>query len=71
MRVLRPILLAVVLASGFFYFTTYRHTDNFRLADLVTHPAKVEITEAAGREKVLTPKNRTTSASTTRIFSRW
>lgn len=50
MRVLRPILLAVVLACGFFYFTTYRHADNFRLADLVTHPDKVEITEAAGAE---------------------
>jgi S1-C subfamily serine protease len=50
MRVLRPILLAVVLASGFFYFTTYRHADNFRLSDLVTRPTKVEITEAAGSE---------------------
>jgi S1-C subfamily serine protease len=50
MKVLRPILLAVVLASGFFYFTTYRHSGNVRLADLVTHPAKVEITEAAGGE---------------------
>jgi S1-C subfamily serine protease len=50
MRVLRPILLAVVLASGFFYFTTYRHADSFRLADLVTRPTKVEITEAAGSE---------------------
>jgi S1-C subfamily serine protease len=50
MRVLRPILLAVVLASGFFYFTTYRHADNFRLADLVTRPTKVEITEAATPE---------------------
>jgi hypothetical protein len=51
MRVLRPILLAVVLASGFFYFTTYRHSGNFRLADFVTHPAKVEITDASGVEE--------------------
>lgn len=48
MRVLRPILLAIVLASGFFYFTTLRHEPNFRLADVVSHPTKVEITEAAG-----------------------
>ncbi len=50
MRVLRPLLLAVILAAGFFYFTTYRHTSAFRLADLVTRPAKVEITEAASSE---------------------
>ena len=48
MRVLRPILLAVILAGGFFYFTTYHHSTNFRLADLVRRPAKVEITEASG-----------------------
>jgi S1-C subfamily serine protease len=35
---------------GFFLLTTYRHTDSFQLADLVSHPAKVEITEAAGSE---------------------
>ena len=51
MRVLRPILLAVVLASGFFYFTTYRHADKVRLSDLVTRPAKVEITEASDGER--------------------
>jgi S1-C subfamily serine protease len=48
MRVLRPILLAVILATGFFYFTTYRHSGSFRLADLVSRPTRVEITEAAG-----------------------
>jgi S1-C subfamily serine protease len=52
MRVLRPILLAVILAGGFFYFTTYRHSTNFRLADLMSHPDKVEITEAAGVENL-------------------
>ena len=50
MRLLRPLLLAVILAAGFFYFTTYRHAGAFRLADLVTRPAKVEITEAASGE---------------------
>jgi len=52
MKLLRPILLAVILAGGFFYFTTYRHSTNFRLSDLVSHPAKVEITEAAGGENL-------------------
>jgi S1-C subfamily serine protease len=49
MRFLRPLIFAVVLASTFFYFTTYR---NGRL-----HPANgtsgsqhIEITEAAGGE---------------------
>jgi len=52
MKLLRPILLAVILAGGFFYFTTYRHSTNFRLSDLVSRPAKVEITEAAGGENL-------------------
>jgi len=52
MKLLRPILLAVILAGGFFYFTTYRHSTNFRLSDLVSHHAKVEITEAAGGENL-------------------
>ena len=52
MKLLRPILLAVILAGGFFYFTTYRHSTNFQLSDLVSHPAKVEITEAAGGENL-------------------
>ena len=52
MKLLRPILLAVILAGSFFYFTTYRHSTNFRLSDLVSHPAKVEITEAAGGENL-------------------
>lgn len=52
MRVLRPIVLAVVLAGGFFYLTTYRHAGNFRLSDLVTRPVKVEITEASSPESL-------------------
>jgi len=45
MRLLRPILLAVILAGTFFYFTTYRSGQN-GLASWIGHPAKVEISEA-------------------------
>jgi S1-C subfamily serine protease len=47
MRILRPILLAIIIAGAFFYFTTYRR-DPFRPADWIGRPQKVEITEAAG-----------------------
>jgi len=47
MKVIRPLVLSVLIAGGFLYFTTYR---NGRLhpANWVSPPAKVEITEAAG-----------------------
>ena len=48
MRVLRPILFAVVLAGAFFYFTTYRSSRG--RVDWITNPSKVAITEAAGNE---------------------
>ena len=49
MRFLRPFVFAVVLASAFFYFTTYR---NGRLhpANGISGSQHVEITEAAGGE---------------------
>ena len=51
MRLFRSLLLAFVLVAAFFYFTTYR---NGRLhpATWMSHPAKVEITEAAGGESL-------------------
>jgi S1-C subfamily serine protease len=49
MRFARPFIFAIVLASAFFYFTTYRH-DGFHSADWISHPQRVEITEAAGSE---------------------
>jgi S1-C subfamily serine protease len=51
MRVLRPLVLAILLVAAFFYFTTYR---NGRLhpASWVSHPNKVEITEAAGGDSL-------------------
>jgi S1-C subfamily serine protease len=49
MRLLRPIILAVILAGAFFYFTTYRRTP-MRAPQWASNPTKVEIIEAAGNE---------------------
>jgi S1-C subfamily serine protease len=51
MRLFRSLLFALILVAAFFYFTTYR---NGRLhpASWISHPAKVEITEAAGGESL-------------------
>jgi S1-C subfamily serine protease len=49
MKLLRPVLFAVILAGAFFYFTTYRSSRS-TLTDWVGHPDKVEITEAAGND---------------------
>jgi S1-C subfamily serine protease len=49
MRLLRPLIFAIVLASAFFYFTTYRNTHPASTS-WISHPASVEITEAANRE---------------------
>ncbi len=51
MRVLRPVLLAVILAGGFFYFTTYR-SGRAALTNWVGQPDKIEISEAAGSESL-------------------
>jgi len=47
MKLLRPLLLAVVLAGAFFYFTTYRSGQQ-TLTNWISRPDKVEISEAAG-----------------------
>jgi S1-C subfamily serine protease len=49
MRFLRPFILAIVLASAFFYFTTY-HNGRFHPPSWISRPQHVEITEAAGSE---------------------
>src|ERR1700674_5539453 len=49
MRLLRPVLLAVIFASAFFYITTYR-SGRGALTDWVGHPNKVEVSEAAGSD---------------------
>src|SRR6266704_332823 len=49
MKLLRPLLLAVVLAGTFFYFTTY-HRSQTHTTNWLGRPSKLEITEAAGGE---------------------
>ena len=49
MRFLRPFLFAIVLASAFFYFTTYR-SGRLHPPSWMGRPHHVEITEAAGGE---------------------
>ncbi len=49
MRFLRPFIFAIILASAFFYFTTYRN-GHLHLASWISRPQSVEITEAAGSE---------------------
>jgi S1-C subfamily serine protease len=47
MKLLRPILVAVILTGAFFYFTTYSKGP-LRSTNWIGRPSKVEITEAAG-----------------------
>src|SRR5438105_4707994 len=47
MKLLRPVLAALILAGAFFYFTTYS-AGPFRSSKWMGRPSKVEITEAAG-----------------------
>lgn len=51
MRLLRPIILAVIIAAAFYYFTTARHGP-LQEVSWVSRPGRVEITEAAGPETV-------------------
>ena len=46
---MRPIVLALLLAGGFFYFTTYRGQIETRW---LSRPGKLEITQAAGSESL-------------------
>jgi S1-C subfamily serine protease len=52
MKLLRPLLLAVVLAGTFFYFTTYRSGRQV-LSGWIGRPDKVEISEAASSSEPL------------------
>ena len=49
MRLARPFIFAIVLASAFLYFTTYRHA-RLHAPSWISRPQHVEITEAAGSE---------------------
>ena len=51
MKLVRPLLIAVVLTGAFFYFTTYRPVRG-GLTNWVSRPNKVEITEAASSSDV-------------------
>jgi S1-C subfamily serine protease len=51
MKLLRPVVLAILLAGAFFYFTTWRSSP-LQLAKWISHPNKVEITEAAGDQSL-------------------
>ena len=50
MKLLRPAVLAIILAAAFFYITTYRHSQIRSTNWLV--PQKVQITEAASGESL-------------------
>jgi len=55
MKIIRPLLLALAIAGGFFYFTTWRSnlkSSGLHLSNWLSRPANVEITEAAGGEQL-------------------
>src|SRR6516225_419395 len=51
MKLLRPVLLAILLAGAFFYFTTWKSSP-LHLSNWINRPVKVEITEAAAGESL-------------------
>ena len=55
MKLIRPALLALLIAGAFFYFTTWRSNAKIagsNAAGWFSHPAQVEITEASGNESL-------------------
>src|SRR3989454_9265188 len=55
MKIIRPLLLALAIAGGFFYFTTWRSnlkSSGLHPSNWLSRPANVEITEAAGGEQL-------------------
>src|SRR5450755_4004840 len=55
MRLMRPLIFALAIAGGFFYFTTWRSNSQrtaLHSSDWLSHPAQVEITEAAPSESL-------------------
>jgi S1-C subfamily serine protease len=51
-KLLRPVAVGVLLASAFFYFTTFHSQQLKQAAGWVGNPAKVDITEAAANESL-------------------
>src|SRR5215467_3838194 len=54
MKLMRPLIFAVVIAGVFFYFTTWRSNSlrQFHNSNWLAQPAQVEITEAAPNESL-------------------
>jgi S1-C subfamily serine protease len=55
MKFMRPVIIALAIAGGFFYFTTWRSNSQagaLHPANWLSHPANVEITEAAPGESL-------------------
>src|ERR1039458_3793363 len=53
MKVMRPLIFTLAIAGGFFYFTTWRSNSQaggLHPSNWLSHPAQVEITEAAPNE---------------------
>jgi len=52
MKLMRPLIFALAIAGGFFYFTTWRSNSQGGVhpPNWLSHPAQVEITEAAPNE---------------------
>ena len=51
MKFLRPFLLGIVLAGSFYWFTTHHQGAN-PVADIISRPTHIELSEAAGPEKL-------------------
>ena len=51
MKFLRPFLLGIVLAGSFYWFTTHHQGTN-PVAGIISHPTHIELSEAAGPEKL-------------------
>src|ERR1700728_3940035 len=55
MKLMRPLIFAVAMATAFFYFTTWRSNSQvggLHPSNWLSHPAQVEITEAAPNESL-------------------
>jgi S1-C subfamily serine protease len=55
MKFIRPLILTLAIAGGFFYFTTWRSNSQaggLHPANWLSHPAQAEITEAAPNESL-------------------
>jgi S1-C subfamily serine protease len=51
MRLVRPILFGAILAGAFYWFTTH-HRGNDPIGDVISRPTHVELSQAAGPEKL-------------------